>query len=155
MDLKLKLCFSLQLHIVSTDGARLQEQMSLIVSNAFLFFFLHSSLYLYLFERLNRLSAVFMAYGIAALRGLHHPLTINEMWHANLWLEAQVMINAFIHKLPSWFTANHPDRCTGHHCLAICISGKIVWNKVDIQQSDIYNPPVCMCATHQTTCKNV
>lgn len=119
------------------------------------FFFLHSPLYLYLFERLNRLSAVFMAYGIAALRGLHHPLTINEMWHANLWLEAQVMINALIHKLPSWFTANHPYRCTGHHCLVICISGKIVWNKLDIQQSDIYNPAVCMRATHQTTCKNV
>lgn len=78
-----------------------RSKCPLLFPMRFFFFFLHSPLYLYLFERLNRLSAVFMAYGIAALRGLHHPLTINEMWHANLWLEAQVMINALIHKLPS------------------------------------------------------
>lgn len=37
MDLKLKLYSSLCLRILCSDGKRLQEQMSLIVSNAFLF----------------------------------------------------------------------------------------------------------------------
>lgn len=45
--------------------------------------------------------SVFLPSGMAALRGIHQPLTINELWHGNLWWEAPVIISALIHKLPS------------------------------------------------------
>lgn len=83
----MKLYFSLCLHTLSTDGERLQEQVSLIVSTAF--FFLSNTLhygFICLRDAIVAYELCFSrAYGIAALRGLRQPLTINEMWHGNLW----------------------------------------------------------------------